>query len=117
MAYKRISPVPVIEGGTQLITWGTAYGLLCAGTTVTNPSQWWTGVMNFSGYNGTGNLSGSSPGLFLLGHRYKIKYGIWCECKSWMQSTVLLEFNRSMRKPKVTEFQEPQLESHRSSTE
>jgi len=39
MAYKRISPVPVIEGGTQLITWGTAYGLLCAGTTVTNPVQ------------------------------------------------------------------------------
>ncbi len=39
MAYKRISPVPVIEGGTQLITWGTAYGLLCAGTNVTNPVQ------------------------------------------------------------------------------
>jgi hypothetical protein len=39
MAYKRISPIPVIEGGTQLTTWGTAFGLLCAGTTVTNPVQ------------------------------------------------------------------------------
>jgi hypothetical protein len=39
MSYKRISPVPVIEGGTQLKTWGTAYSLLCAGTTVTAPVQ------------------------------------------------------------------------------
>jgi hypothetical protein len=39
MSYKRISPVPVIEGGTQVKTWGTAYGLLCAGTTVVNPVQ------------------------------------------------------------------------------
>jgi hypothetical protein len=39
MAYKRISPVPVIEGGTELKTWGTAFGVLCAGTTVTAPVQ------------------------------------------------------------------------------
>lgn len=39
MSYKRISPIPVIEGGTQVKTWGTAYGLLCAGTTVVNPVQ------------------------------------------------------------------------------
>jgi hypothetical protein len=39
MSYKRISPIPVIEGGTQVIAWGTAYGLLCAGTTVVNPVQ------------------------------------------------------------------------------
>jgi hypothetical protein len=39
MSYKRISPIPVIEGGTQVKTWTTAYGLLCAGTTVTNPIQ------------------------------------------------------------------------------
>ncbi len=39
MSYKRISPVPVIEGGTQVKTWTTAYGLLCAGTGVTTPIQ------------------------------------------------------------------------------
>jgi hypothetical protein len=39
MSYKRISPIPVIEGGTQVKTWTTAYGLLCAGTTVINPIQ------------------------------------------------------------------------------
>ena len=39
MSYKRISPIPVIEGGTQVIAWGTAYGLLCAGTTTVNPVQ------------------------------------------------------------------------------
>jgi hypothetical protein len=39
MSYKRISPIPVIEGGTQVKTWTTAYGLLCGGTTVTAPIQ------------------------------------------------------------------------------
>lgn len=39
MSYKRISPIPVIEGGTQVKAWGTAYGLLCAGTTTINPVQ------------------------------------------------------------------------------
>src|SRR5579863_4742038 len=39
MSYKRISPIPVIEGGTQVKTWTTAYGLLCAGTSVTSPIQ------------------------------------------------------------------------------
>jgi hypothetical protein len=39
MSYKRISPIPVIEGGTQVKTWTTAYGILCAGTTVINPIQ------------------------------------------------------------------------------
>ncbi len=39
MSYKQISPIPVIEGGTQLKAWGTAYGLLFAGTTTINPVQ------------------------------------------------------------------------------
>ncbi len=39
MAYKRISPVPVIEGGTGLITTTTPYGVVCAGTTATSALQ------------------------------------------------------------------------------
>src|SRR6202167_6074457 len=39
MAYKRISAMPVIEGGTGVITHTTAYGVLCAGTTTTGPEQ------------------------------------------------------------------------------
>src|SRR5947207_362440 len=47
MAYKRISPVPVIEGGTQNTSF-TAFGILAAGTTSTGALQQvsGTGVLN-----------------------------------------------------------------------
>lgn len=38
MAYKRISPQPVVEGGTGVQS-NTAYAVLCGGTTTTNPIQ------------------------------------------------------------------------------
>ena len=38
MAYKRISPQPVVEGGTGIQT-TTAYGVLCGGTTATGAFQ------------------------------------------------------------------------------
>jgi trimeric autotransporter adhesin len=38
MSYKRISPQPVVEGGTGVQS-NTAYTVLCGGTTTTNPIQ------------------------------------------------------------------------------
>lgn len=38
MAYKRISPQPVVEGGTGVQS-NTAYAVLCAGTSSTGPIQ------------------------------------------------------------------------------
>lgn len=38
MAYKRISPQPVVEGGTGVQS-NTPYAVLCGGTTSTNPIQ------------------------------------------------------------------------------
>ena len=43
MAYKRISPQPVVEGGTGVQS-TTAYAVLCGGTTTTNPLQSIAGV-------------------------------------------------------------------------
>lgn len=39
MSFKTRSPIPVIEGGSGVITNTTAYGVLCAGTTATGAIQ------------------------------------------------------------------------------
>jgi hypothetical protein len=60
MAYKRISPQPVIEGGTGIQS-ATAYAPLCAGTTTTGVFQSAaTGISN-SGYVLTSNGTSSLP--------------------------------------------------------
>ncbi len=58
MAYKRISPQPVIEGGTG-ISAATPYAVLCGGTTSTGPLQ------NVSGVGSSGNvlISGGASAL------------------------------------------------------
>lgn len=43
MSYKRISPQPVVEGGTGVQA-NTSYAVLCGGTTTTNPIQSIAGV-------------------------------------------------------------------------
>src|SRR5215470_2549045 len=43
MAYKRISPAPVVEGGTGAATF-TAYSVVCGGTTSTGAFQNVSGV-------------------------------------------------------------------------
>jgi hypothetical protein len=55
-------------------------------TTVTNPSLWWTNSVTnvFAGYNGTGSLSGTAPGVFKQGHKYRISRGVWDVCHPWL---------------------------------
>lgn len=66
------------------------------GTTVINPSQWWTyPSTTFSGYNGTSSLSGSSPGKFDINKKYRITYGVWCECMDWNQNSWI--YNPTLR--------------------
>ena len=72
-------------------------------TTLPNPSQWWTGATTFPGYNGTstlpsGTTTTSPPGVFQIGKRYKIRYGVWCECNSWSQSVLIIEYNQRMQR-------------------
>lgn len=59
MAYKRISPQPVIEGGTGAITF-TAYSIVAAGTTSTGSFQNVSGVGN-SGQVLTSNGAAALP--------------------------------------------------------
>ena len=59
-----------------------------AGTAVFNPSGWWTyPSTTFPGYDGTSTLSGSAPGIFDINKRYRISYGVWCDCLSWNSSS------------------------------
>lgn len=59
MAYKRISPQPVVEGGTGVQS-NTAYAVLCGGTTTTNPIQSIAGV-GTAGQLLTSNGAGALP--------------------------------------------------------
>lgn len=83
-------------------------------TTVSNPSNWWTGATDFPGYVGTNSLTGILPGFFQIGKRYKIRYGVWCECNGWSQSISIFEYNRNARKKfKITEVPPTSEKSHR----
>lgn len=59
MAYKRTSPMPVVEGGTEL-TATTAYAVLCGGTTSTSALQSIASVGS-SGEVLTSNGAGALP--------------------------------------------------------
>lgn len=50
MSYKRVSPVPIIEGGTGAITMTTAYAPVCAGTTATDALQVASTGLSTSGF-------------------------------------------------------------------
>lgn len=57
-------------------------GLAIPTSTVYNPNCWWNygiGTNEFSGYNGTNtvNCSSSSPGQFLVNHKYRVTRGTW----------------------------------------
>jgi len=59
LSYKRISPQPVVEGGTGVQA-NTAYTVLCGGTTTTNPIQSIASV-GTSGQVLTSNGAGALP--------------------------------------------------------
>jgi len=60
-----------------------ASGNVVAGTTMTNPSAWWSNPTynNFSGYC-CNNVS-SPAGVFQQGHKYRISRGVWSPCNPW----------------------------------
>jgi len=60
MAYKRISPIPVIEGGTGIQS-ATAYAPICGGTTTTGAFQSASTGFSNSGYVFTSNGSSALP--------------------------------------------------------
>jgi hypothetical protein len=75
-------------------------GTCLPGTTMSNPI--WSGSStNFPGYNGT---SGSQPGKFAIGHKYKIKYVVWCECNLQAQSTFICTYNPNKKKLELTQL-------------
>lgn len=60
MSYKRISPQPVVEGGTGIQT-ATSYAPICAGTTATGAFQVADTDLSTSGYVLTSNGSSALP--------------------------------------------------------
>lgn len=59
-AYKRVSPQPVVEGGTGIQS-ATAYAPICAGTTSTGAFQSASSGISTSGYVLTSNGSSTLP--------------------------------------------------------
>lgn len=60
MAYKRVSPIPIVEGGTTVQSF-TAYAPICAGTSSTGALQSASTGIGTSGLVFTGNGSSSLP--------------------------------------------------------
>lgn len=72
-------------------------------TQVMNPPQWWVlGANNFKGYSGTSTLAGSNPGLFTIGKKYAIKYGVFGLCTSWTESRWYFSFVYGQSKMRVS---------------
>lgn len=61
MSYKRISPIPVTEGGTGLVTATTAYAPICGGTTATGAFQAASTGLSTAGYVLTSNGASALP--------------------------------------------------------
>jgi hypothetical protein len=62
--------------------------------TVSNPSDWWTpGPNGFRGFNnGTFTAGSTTPGLFGVGKKYMIKYGVFDSCTAWTESRWYFQF-------------------------
>jgi hypothetical protein len=61
MSYKRNAPIPVVEGGTGLVTSTTAYAPICGGTTATGAFQAASTGLSTSGWVLTSNGAGALP--------------------------------------------------------
>jgi len=66
MSYKRNSPIPVVEGGTGLVTSTTAYAPICGGTTATGAFQAASTGLSTSGYVLTSNGAAALPSFQAL---------------------------------------------------
>jgi peroxiredoxin len=87
-----------------------ASGNIVPGTTVANPSAWWTytgptpaGQFNkFTGYNGTATLGSiSNAGVFSTSKRYRITFGAWSDCEGLRVSTWTMNFLQGQLKPHI----------------
>lgn len=85
------------------------------GTTVSNPSAWWTypGTTpffnTFNGYNGTiasttldPQTTPPTPGIFDDGKRYRISFGVWSDCRGWRGSSWILQVVPGLATPQIT---------------
>lgn len=63
-----------------------------SGTRLYAPNAWaYLQNTNFSGYNGTENISNTSnAGKFEFGKFYKITKGVYGDCKAWTQSSMIV---------------------------
>ena len=78
-----------------------AAGNCLAPTQVVNPSQWFVGGANtFPGYHGVNTLLpiSSGPGVFAVGKKYQIRYGVFGFCTTFTSSSWYLGYTLSSRK-------------------
>jgi hypothetical protein len=78
-----------------------ATGNCLAATQVVNPSQWFVGGANsFPGYHGVNSLLpiSSGPGVFVVGKKYQIRYGVFGFCTTFTSSSWYLGYTLSSRK-------------------
>lgn len=70
-------------------------------TTVTSSQAWWNdNPTTFNGYNGISTLSGINPGVFYLNKRYRITYGVGCDCLSGRESSWVRDpYRGNLKKP------------------
>lgn len=66
MSYKQISPIPVTEGGTGVVTSTTAYAPICGGTTATGAFQAASTGLATSGWVLTSNGNAALPSFQAL---------------------------------------------------
>jgi hypothetical protein len=77
------APLPAGAGFWWQVEEIDSAGNAVAGTTMTNPSAWWSNptATSFSGY--CCNNASSPAGVFQQGHRYRITRGVWGPCNAW----------------------------------
>lgn len=70
-----------------------AVGNVITGTTMTNPSNWWSSpfIANnvFPGYC-CNQTTTTGNGIFTLGRKYKITRGVWSDCDPWISTTKIV---------------------------
>jgi len=74
-------------------------GGVVPGTTVTNPSAWWTYPnVDFTGYYATAVPPGFQPG-----HKYRVTYGVWSTCCTWATSSKQVFMRSDSKTAEITD--------------
>jgi len=73
-------------------------------TILENKPNWWTfPSTTFPGYNGTTSQSTDPDGIFKIGKKYRISYGVWCRCLSWNTSSYIVSLGAKGEKLSIIE--------------